>query len=235
MGFMALDTRTKRPPSRVSLWHSTIGKKAVMAVTGLIMVGYLIAHVAGNLKVFAGPEKFNGYSHWLRTLGEPVLPYEGFLWILRVVLVVAVVLHFTAAIQLGHRSIHGRVVTRSRRGSRSYVAFSMRSGGIVLALFIVWHILDFTTLTVNARAQAGHPYENLVATFSNWYGNAIYIVAVLALGVHLRHGIWSAAQTMGLGTVRRDTTWKAIANVVAVVLVVGFISVPVSVMTGVVS
>jgi succinate dehydrogenase / fumarate reductase cytochrome b subunit len=240
---MALDTRTKRPalpaprrPLPVALWKSTIGKKVVMAVTGVIMIGYLLLHMIGNLKIFSGAEKFNSYSHWLRVIGEPVLPYEGFLWILRVVLVVSVVAHFIAAVQLSRRAIQGRVAVKSRkRLGGNYVAFSMRSGGIVLALFIVWHILDLTTLTVNRRAQAGHPYENLVATFSFWYGDAVYILALLALGFHLWHGCYAAAQTLGLGTVRRERAVTVFGAVVAAVITVGFLAAPIAVMTGVVS
>ena len=88
----------------------------------------------------------------------------------------------------------------------------MRWGGVILGLFIVWHILDLTTLTVNPRAEAGHPYENVVATFSTWYGNTVYIVAMLALGLHIRHGFWSAAQTLGAGSAGRDRALKTLAN-----------------------
>ena len=111
----------------------------------------------------------------------------------------------------------------------------MRWGGVILGLFIVWHILDLTTLTVNPRAEAGHPYENVVATFSTWYGNVVYIVAMLALGLHIRHGFWSAAQTLGANRAGRDRLLKKLANLLAAVLTLGFIAVPVAVMTGVVS
>lgn len=111
----------------------------------------------------------------------------------------------------------------------------MRWGGVILGLFLVWHLLDLTTLTVNPRAEAGHPYANVVATFSTWYGNAVYVVAMLALGLHIRHGFWSAAQTLGAGRAGRDRTLKALANALAAVLTAGFLAVPVSVMTGVVS
>jgi succinate dehydrogenase cytochrome b subunit len=104
-----------------------------------------------------------------------------------------------------------------------------------VALFIVWHLLDLTTLTVNENAQPGHPYENVVATFSTWYGNVIYIVAMLAVGLHIRHGFWSAAQTLGVGNATRDRVLKTVANALAFVLTAGFISVPVAVMTKVVS
>ncbi|MFF8828706.1 succinate dehydrogenase [Streptomyces sp. NPDC015131] len=234
---MALATRTDRKPSLPrTFWRSTVGKKTVMAVSGLIMIAYLVAHVMGNLKVFFGPGEFNAYGHWLRTMGEPVLHHEWGLWIARVVLLTAVIAHAVSAYQLSRRDIRARptpYVHRRRRAS--YATRTMRWGGVIVALFIVWHILDLTTLTVNPNAQPGHPYENVVATFSTWYGNVIYIVAMLAVGLHIRHGFWSAAQTLGAGSAARDRALKAVANLLALVLTAGFIAVPVAVMTGVVS
>ncbi|MEN8651840.1 succinate dehydrogenase [Streptomyces sp. 21So2-11] len=234
---MALATRTDRRPSLTrSLWASTVGKKTVMAVSGLIMLMYLVAHMAGNLKIFFGAGEFNGYAHWLRTLGAPVLHYEWGLWVVRVVLLAAVVLHGVAAYQLSRRDLGARpskYVHKRRRAS--YATHTMRWGGIILALFIVWHLLDLTTLTVNENAQHGRPYENVVATFSTWYGNVIYIVAMLAVGLHIQHGFWSAAQTLGVGSAARERSLKITANVLALVLTAGFISVPVAVMTGVVN
>lgn len=207
-----------------------------MAVSGLIMLGYLVAHVMGNLKVFFGPGEFNAYGHWLRTMGEPVLHYEWALWIVRVVLLAAVVGHAVSAYQLSRRDLKARPTPYAHKRRRaSYATRTMRWGGIIVALFIVWHLLDLTTLTVNENAQPGHPYENVVATFSTWYGNVIYIVAMLAVGLHVRHGFFSAAQTLGVGNATRDRALKALANVLALVLTAGFISVPVAVMTGVVS
>ncbi|MFD0147395.1 MULTISPECIES: succinate dehydrogenase [unclassified Streptomyces] len=208
-----------------------------MAVSGLIMLGYLVAHVMGNLKVFFGPEEFNAYGHWLRTMGAPVLHYSWALWLVRIVLLAAVAGHAVSAYQLSRRDIKARPTgyVHRRKGS-SYATRTMRWGGIILALFIVWHILDLTTGTVHPGGfQEGHPYQNVVDTFSTWYGNAVYIVAMLAVGLHVRHGFWSAAQTLGVGNARRERLLKALANGLALVLTAGFISVPVAVMTGVVS
>ncbi|MFJ8229768.1 succinate dehydrogenase [Streptomyces sp. NPDC094448] len=223
-----------RPPR--SFWGSTVGKKTVMAVSGLIMLGYLVAHVVGNLKVFFGPEEFNAYGHWLRTMGAPVLHHEWALWIVRIGLLAAVVAHAVSAYQLSRRDIRARptgYVHKRRRAS--YATRTMRWGGVIIALFIVWHILDLTTLTVNGNAEPGKPYENVVATFSTWYGNVVYLTAMLAVGLHVRHGFWSAAQTLGIGSARRDRALKAVANGLALVLTAGFVAVPVAVMTGVVS
>ncbi|MFI0709281.1 succinate dehydrogenase [Streptomyces inhibens] len=234
---MALDTRTDRRPSFAGLlWGSTVGKKTAMAVSGIVMLLYLVVHMLGNLKIFFGAADFDAYAAWLRTIGEPFLHHEWFLWIARVVLVAAVVVHAVAAYQLSRRDIAARPTPYAHRRRRaSYATRTMRWGGVILGLFIVWHILDLTTLTVNPRAEAGHPYENVVATFSTWYGNTVYIVAMLALGLHIRHGFWSAAQTLGAGRPGRDRLLKGLANGLAAALTLGFIAVPVSVMTGVVS
>ncbi|WP_326599538.1 succinate dehydrogenase cytochrome b subunit [Streptomyces sp. NBC_01803] len=229
-------TRTDRRPTTVGrLWQSTIGKKTVMAVSGAIMLLYLIAHMIGNLKVFFGPDDMNEYAHWLRTLGDPVLHHEWFLWILRAVLLTAVVAHGWAAWRLSRLDNAARPVKYVHRRARSgYATRTMRWGGVVLALFIVWHILDLTTGTVNPNGESGRPYQNIVATFDTWYGNAIYAVAMIAVGLHIQHGFYSAAQTLGAGSRTRDRALKATGNGLALVLTVGFLSVPFGVMTGIV-
>ncbi|MFK0173899.1 succinate dehydrogenase [Streptomyces sp. NPDC090306] len=235
---MALATRTDRRPSFArSVWDSTVGKKTVMAVSGLIMLLYLVVHMFGNLKIFFGPGTFNSYAHWLRTVGEPFMHYEWTLWVIRVVLVVAVVAHAVSAYQLSRRDIRARPTKYvHKKAGSSYATRTMRWGGIILALFVVWHVLDLTTGTVHSGGfQPGHPYQNVVDTFSTWYGNVIYIVAMLALGLHVQHGFWSAAQTLGAGSRSRDRALKTVANVLAVLLTLGFIAVPVGVMTGLVS
>ncbi|GAA4986476.1 succinate dehydrogenase cytochrome b subunit [Yinghuangia aomiensis] len=234
---MALATRTARSPSLIGfLWRSTVGKKAVMAATGLIMLGYLVAHMIGNLKIFFGPGEFDSYAHWLRTIGEPVLHYEWFLWILRVVLVAAVVLHGVAAYQLSRRDLAARPDKyRRTRARTSYATRTMRWGGVILLLFLIWHLLDLTTLDANPNAQHGHPYANIVASFDRWYVALFYIVAMLALGLHIRHGFWSAAQTLGANSPRRDRVLKATANGLAALLTLGFVAVPIGVLTGIVS
>ncbi|MFD8455853.1 succinate dehydrogenase [Streptomyces antimycoticus] len=242
---MALTTRPEQRPTRaerrpsmaLTFWQSTLGKKIVMGVTGLIMIGYLCAHLLGNMKIFFGPGEFNGYGHWLRVMGAPVLHHQWGLWIARIVLVAAVVLHGVSAYQLSKRDIKARPQSYVHAKPRmSYATRTMRWGGVILALFIVWHILDLTTGTTHSGGfQEGHPYQNVVDTFSTWYGNVIYIVAMLAMGMHVQHGFWSAAQTLGAGSRTRDRALKAAANGLAILLTAGFISIPVGVMTGVVS
>lgn len=233
---MALATRAARPSPLRMVWQSTVGKKAVMATTGVVMLGYLVVHMIGNLKVFFGAGAFNGYAAWLRTIGSPALHEGWFLWAVRLVLAASVALHGVAAYQLSRRDLAARpqgYLHKRRRAS--YATRTMRWGGVILGLFIVWHILDLTTLTVNPRAQEHHPYENLVASFSTWYGAGIYIVAMLALCLHIHHGFWSAAQTLGANSPRRHRALKAAAGVLALALTTGFLSVPVAVATGLVS
>ncbi|MGY0020276.1 succinate dehydrogenase [Streptomyces sp. cg35] len=235
---MALATRTDRRPSMTrTIWDSSLGKKTVMAVSGLVMLLYLVAHMIGNLKIFFGPEEINHYARWLRTMGGPVLHHEWGLWIARVVLVVAVVAHATSAYQLSRRDIKARPSKYVHKKPRaSYATRTMRWGGIILGLFIVWHILDLTTGTVHPGGYEHlHPYQNIIDTFSTWYGNVIYIVAMLALGLHVQHGFWSAAQTLGVGNRTRDRVLKTVGNALAALLTLGFIAVPVGVMTGLVS
>ncbi|WP_370416129.1 succinate dehydrogenase [Streptomyces fradiae] len=239
---MALATKSARqtapPPAPTrGFWASTLGKKTVMAVSGLIMLAYLVAHVAGNLKIFFGPEEFNGYGHWLRVMGAPVLHHQWGLWIARITLLTAVVAHAVSAYQLSRRDLKARPTRYAhRRKGSSYATRTMRWGGVILGLFIVWHVLDLTAGTVHTGGfEDGKPYQNVIDTFSTWYGNVIYIVAMLAVGLHVRHGFWSAAQTLGVGNARRERALKFLANALALVLTAGFIAVPVGVMTGVVN
>ncbi len=225
----------RHPSSLAALWRSSVGKKAVMAVSGLMMLAYLVAHMLGNLKVFFGPADINGYAHWLRTIGQPFLHHGWFLWLARAALLAAVLAHGTAAYQLSRRDLKARPVKYVHQRQRAtYATRTMRWGGVILGLFVVWHILDLTTLTVNPAAEEGHPYQNIVASFSTWYSGAIYCLAMLALGLHVRHGFWSAAQTLGVNNPRRDRALKLGANALALLLTAGFLSVPVAVMAGLV-
>jgi succinate dehydrogenase / fumarate reductase cytochrome b subunit len=234
---MALATRTAHPSPLRALWGSTIGKKTVMAGTGVLMLLFLIVHMLGNLKIFFGSTDFNAYAAWLRTIGEPVLHETWYLWVQRTVLVACVVLHGIAAYQLSRRDLAARPQKYAHQPAAraTYATRTMRWGGVILGLFIVWHILDLTTGNLNPHFEAGHPYENIVADFKTWYADIIYIVAMLALGMHIRHGFWSAAQTLGANNRARDRVLKTAANVLAALLTAGFIVVPVAVMTGVVN
>lgn len=234
---MAIDIRARPASTTATLWQSTIGKKTVMAVSGLIMVLFLLLHMLGNLKIFFGPHDFDAYAAWLRTIGEPVLHGAWFLWIQRAVLLIAVVAHITCAVQLSKRDLAARP-TRYAHGQRAQASFAtrtMRWGGITLALFIIWHLLDLTAGVTNPDFDKGRPYHNVVADFHTWWINIIYIVALLMLGLHINHGFWSAAQTLGVNRPARNAAIRGIGTTLAVAITAGFIVVPIGVMTGLVS
>jgi succinate dehydrogenase / fumarate reductase cytochrome b subunit len=215
---------------------SSVFKKAVMAVSGIILVLYLIAHMIGNLKIFSGAETFNGYSEWIRTIGEPAVPAQTTLWIIRVVLLVAVVAHIWAAISLWRQAKRARpqgYVTK-KAVAQSYASRTMRWGGVILGLFVIYHILDLTVGVANPEGPDSTPYDRVIAGFSNPIVTLVYVVALLALGFHLRHGIWSATQTLGQSNKTRERTVNAFATVFAVVLTAGFLIPPLSILFGLV-
>lgn len=231
---MVTVTHSERGTPKVAKTNSVV-KKAVMAVSGIIMLLYLVAHMIGNLKVFAGRESFNSYSEWIRTIGEPAVPAQTTLWIIRIVLLVAVVAHFWAAVSLwrqARRARPERYVTK-KSVAQSYASRTMRWGGVIVLLFIIWHILDLTLGVVNPDGDAS-PYDRLVASFSNPFITAFYVVSLILLGMHLRHGIWSATQTLGQSNRRRERTVSAFALVSSTVLTAGFLIVPFSVLFGLV-
>jgi succinate dehydrogenase / fumarate reductase cytochrome b subunit len=221
----------------VALWRTVIGKKVVMAVTGVVLVAFVIVHMLGNLKIFSGPDEINAYSRFLREVGSPGLSYEQLLWVVRIVLLVCVTLHITAAIQLTRMSWAARPVgyTRKRDVETTFAARMMRWGGVLLAIFIVFHIMHFTLGAVGfspGQFKDLHVYQNVVAGFSVWPVAVFYIVAMGALCLHLDHGIWSMLQTLGWSSTRNTRTLKILSRVVAIVVFAGFVLVPVAVMAG---
>ena len=220
-----------------AFWHTMIGKKVVMAVTGIVFIGFVIGHVFGNLKIFEGPDQINAYSRFLREVGMPELGYGQLLWLVRIVLLVSVTLHITAAVQLTRMSRAARPIgyAAKRDIETSWAARTMRWGGVLLVAFIVFHLLHLTGGVVGFGAgQFKHlaVYQNVVAAFAVWPVAVFYIVAMAALCLHLSHGIWSMLQTLGWNTARNEATLKIISRVIAIVVFIGFTSVPVAVMTG---
>jgi len=207
-----------------------------MAVSGIIMVLFLIAHMVGNLHVFQGAESFNDYSEWLRTFGEPALPPRTLLTTIEVVLVVSVVAHMWAAISLWRQARAARPQRYAVKKSvaQSYASRTMRWGGVIIILFVVYHILDLTFGVANPAGTDSTPYGRLVAGFSNPIPTTVYVIALLALGFHLRHGIWSATQTLGQSNRRRERTVNAAAIAFSVLLIAGYLVVPFSVVFGLV-
>jgi succinate dehydrogenase / fumarate reductase cytochrome b subunit len=223
----------------LTLWSSSIGKKIVMALTGVVLVGFVIAHMLGNLKIYKGAAAFNAYATWLREMGAPLLGHEEALWIVRVVLLGAVVLHMLAAWQLTRMSWAARPTGYEEKQAleATYASRTMRWGGVIIALFVVYHLLHFTFGVVGYQPGQFQPlsvYHNVVVGFSVWYISAFYIAAQVLLGLHLSHGIWSMIQTLGVVTARGDYAYRVAANVIALVVVAGNISVPVAVLLGLV-
>lgn len=210
-----------------------------MAVTGLVFIGYVLLHMYGNLKVFAGQEAFDEYAHHLRTFGEPMLPYKGLLWIVRVVLLLSIIGHAYAAFTLWARA--GRARTQKYAVKKAVAATlsskMMRWGGVALLLFVVFHLLHLTTHTINVNGDPDSPYERVVSSFQpeQWWVAVIYLLAMCALAMHLRHGVWSACQTLGFTNTAASRARANFAGVfLAVVVAGGFALVPLSILTGIV-
>jgi succinate dehydrogenase cytochrome b subunit len=209
-------------------YESTIGKKAIMAVTGLILFGYLIAHMLGNLQIFLGSEVMNHYAETLH--GNPPL-----LWTARIVLLISVALHIWASIQLSAIKNEARPTAYYKRAnvSSSWASRSMMLTGPIIAAFVVFHLLHLTTGTIHRQFVPLHPYENLVTGFFLPFA-LVYIVVMIFIGFHLSHGIWSMFQSMGLSHPRYTPMIKKFAAVFSWILIAGFISVPVSILVGMV-
>lgn len=238
MGVLA-HTVQSRPAPRPSNFTC----KLVMAGTGTVFAMFVVVHMVGNLKVYTGPEHFNAYAHWLRTLLEPLLPYEGVLWFLRVVLALCLVGHVWCALVLWGRARRARGSFRRKRPDwRSFSARSMPVTGIVLLLFIVFHLLDLTTGTRPAASSSYAPatassslaYENLVASFDRPWVSGFYVLAMVVLGMHLAHGLWAVVNDLGVTGHRVRRCALVASGAVAAVVFVANASIPLAVLLGVV-
>ena len=219
--------------------RSTIALKMLMAVSGIIFIGFVLAHMYGNLKAFSGHDAYNEYAAHLRSLGEPMLPHAGFLWVLRAVLIVSLAVHVAAAFALWRRAQRARsikyVVKKNKHST--YASRLMRWGGLTLLLFIVWHLLNFTIGKVNVTGGATNdPYNLLVDTFDTWWLTLIYLFAMAMLGAHLHHGIWSSLQTLGMtNKAASRARAKQVSFTLAVIIAGGFSLVPIFVLAGVIT
>lgn len=226
------------------LMASTLGKKAVMAVSGVVLFGFVLVHMAGNLKLYQGPEKLNAYAAWLREMGSPLLPASGALWIARTVLLAAVAVHIAAAYQLTMLSRKARPIRyRVRRHVvADYASRTMRWGGVIILLFVVYHLMhltwgnvhpDFRPHEVAADGSERYfVYQNVVAGFSVWWVSGFYVLAQLFLGLHLYHGLWSLLQTLGLERQSQQPWRRQVAAIFAVVVTLGNVSFPLAVLGG---
>jgi succinate dehydrogenase / fumarate reductase cytochrome b subunit len=212
-------------------YGSMVGKKVVMGVTGLIGIGFVILHSLGNLLVFRGPAAINSYSHFLKSTGE-------LLWALRIVLVVAVILHVIAAVQLTRQSMAARPIayTKQERQVATVASRTMRWGGALLLVFIVLHILHFTTGTIKPAGSFSPDdvYANMVTSFRIWWVALFYVVAMLALGLHLFHGAWSSVRSIGVSPSSPEPLHHRISLVIALLVWAAFTAIPVAVAAGIV-
>ncbi len=205
-------------------WDSTIGKKAVMAVTGAVLAAFVVGHLLGNLQIFLGPDRFNGYARTLRSLPE-------LLWTVRITLIVSVALHIWSSIQLAVVKSEARPLgyVRTKSIASSYASRTMYMSGPIIALFVIYHLLQFTFGVGGTPYMETDPYGNVINGFRVPAVSLFYILAMLLLCLHLRHGLSSMMQTLGL---RYTPAIKAWSIIVATLIFFGFVSIPIAVMTG---
>ena len=221
-------------PSRSSFVRSLVGKKVIMAVTGVILFLFVVAHLAGNLKAFQGPEHLNAYAEGLRTMGAPFFARGQLLWAVRVVLLISLYLHIWAAVAVTRASwaarpvgYHGLAPTET-----TYAARTMRWGGVLIFLYVVYHLLDLTFGAANPSFVPGDVYHNLVASFTRWPVSAVYIAAVIVVGLHIDHGLWSAFQTLGLNRPPTFRWRRGVALAIAAIITAGYVAIPLAVLAG---
>lgn len=220
--------------------RTSIGRKFLMAGSSIILFVYIIAHLAGNLKIFFGEDSFNKYAEWLRVAGTPLFPDQGVLWLARVVLLAALLVHVGAYVDLWMRKRRARSVRYKKFDPQvfSWTSRTMAWGGIAILAFVIFHVLHLTTGHVQPDLeygfQYGNPYQNAIAGFNVWWVTGFYIVGVVALGMHLYHGLWSALQTFGINNPKYNHYRRPAAGWIAVLITVGYLSIPLAVMMGVI-
>ena len=221
-----------------------------MAVTGLLVILFLFVHMYGNLKMFMGQEAYNHYAHWLKGTGGvegalyPLLPNGGAVWLERIGMLVIVVLHIFSAVKLWARGNQARGNIRYKvtagtkvRAGKTYQTTVMRYGGVVIAVWLIFHLMQFTVLAVQPGGEYSmdDPYTNMILAFQVWWVWAFYLIALIAIALHVRHGVFSALATLGLLTRNRERGFKAAGNVVAALLVIGFMAPPTAILFGALS
>jgi succinate dehydrogenase / fumarate reductase cytochrome b subunit len=228
-------------PSRnpvVRFWRSAIGKKWVMAVTGIMLLGFVLFHMIGNLKIYLGAAHLDEYAEWLRTIGEPFVPRGVFLWILRVGLIGAFFFHIVSAAQLTRMNHQSRPT--KYQSPRDYVAAdfasrTMRWTGVIVGLFVIFHLMDLTWGTVDPGWARGHVYANVIHSFQRVPVAIVYIVANIALAIHIFHGAWSMFQSLGINNPKWNDARRKFALGFALLIGIANVSFPLLVVTGVVS
>jgi len=214
----------------LAFWRTTVGKKMVMAISGVVMVVFLIGHLAGNLLVFRGPEAMDAYAAFLRR-------EIAALWLVRAILLVSVVLHIVAAIQLTllDRAARPKRYARVEPQAATVASRTMRIGGLAIAAFVVFHLLHLTIGSITpAPFQEARVFDNVMGGFRIWWVSLIYVVAMIAIGLHLFHGGWSWLRTLGLSRPKAEPLRRPIAAALALALWAGFTCIPLAIYFGLV-
>jgi succinate dehydrogenase / fumarate reductase cytochrome b subunit len=214
----------------VNFWQSTNGKKVVMALTGVMMFLFVIGHLLGNLLVFAGRTRINAYAQFLHF-------DDSLLWTVRSILIIAATMHVVVTIQLALRNKEARPISYLRKEAinSSYASRTMYWSGPIVLAFIIFHLLQFTAGYIHPEMRfiPNDVYHNLVTGFRVWWVSAWYVFSISLLGLHLRHGLWSMLQSIGLAhSLRKERALKQVALIVAVLIVLGYISIPISILLG---
>jgi succinate dehydrogenase / fumarate reductase cytochrome b subunit len=231
-------TPSRRLPFPLSLYQTAVGKKWVMALTGIALLGYVLVHMIGNLKLFFGPEDINHYGEWLRELLYPAMPRTVTLWLMRLGLIAAFVLHIHSAYSLTRMNERARPT--KYQGDRNYIAAdfagrTMRWSGVIVLLFLIWHLADLTWGLANPDFIRGDPYHNVVESLTRLPIAVLYIVANLALGLHIFHGAWSMFQSLGANSPKFNPIRRPFAIGFAAIIVIGNLSFPLAVQFGLIS
>lgn len=227
----------RKAPFLIDLYRSSLGKKYVMAITGIAIIGFVFAHMVGNLKMYLGPAEFNHYGEFLRELLVPILPRTVTLWLMRIGLIVAILAHVHAAYSLtviNHKARPVAYASKRDYLAANYASRTMRWSGIIVGLFIVWHLFDLSWTGTGYTYVRGLAYQNVAHSLSRFPVALLYIVANLALGLHLFHGIWSLFQSLGWNNPRFNRWRRHIAGGLAGLIVLGNVSFPIMVLAGVV-
>jgi succinate dehydrogenase / fumarate reductase cytochrome b subunit len=219
---------------RYRLWSSSVGKKIVMAVSGLILYGFVVVHMLGNLKVYQGKEAFNHYAEGLRTMGEPFFGRSQLLWIARIILLAALIVHLLAVVQLTRQSKAARKQAYKKFDGLefSYASRTMLWGGLLVLAYVIYHLMHLTFGNAHPNFVHGDVYNNFVVGFQQWPVSLAYIVAMIPLGLHMYHGFWSMLQTFGANNPKYNRVRRPIALSLSLVVVLLNISFPVAVLAG---
>ena len=236
--------KTRKVPWIIEIYRTDVGKKYAMAISGIMLLGFIVAHMIGNLHVFEGSHngvfRIDQYGEGLRELGEPLFPRNFLLWALRLPLAGALIIHLHAAWALS-RSNHAARGTKYQSPrtylAANYASRTMRWSGIIVLLFLGWHLADFTfgLDAVNPDFEHGAIYNNMLASFSRWPVWVLYVVAQLALALHIWHGAWSMFQSLGVNNPRFNKFRRTFANVFSAIVTLGFLAVPFGVAFGIIN